>query len=341
MSITIVDKPPAKTGAIAVRPYFDPSTSNMGLEKYGLSLWEGVYHEEQLAEININGVRRYVTGLNEFAPEVKLLPTELKESKIREIRKVVSQLEKELATNVIKSEVTNNISSEEFWQQVKMLRPDNSELWGRITLRCGNEPVFLDTDNPYDLIKLYAIEAGGFSQVARSYEDARSRAVPPKFYLDRYQETASTTTELTKIKNRALAELQNLFDSNQNKLFYVAKVVDGNSVQYKKSTPNDIIYQNIDKFINGEGVEKSKKRAANAFIDATRQDMETLKLRAIIKDATYYKFIALKSDGFIYHMQSGTMLGRTSTDALEYLKNPLNDQVLGSIMSEVEKLWNL
>ena len=45
----------------------------MGLEKYGLSLHDGVYHEEQLACIENNGIKRYVTGLNEFAPEIKLI----------------------------------------------------------------------------------------------------------------------------------------------------------------------------------------------------------------------------------------------------------------------------
>jgi len=336
---TIVDKPLAKTGSIAVRPYFDPAVSNMGLEKYGLSLWEGVFHEEQLGMIDINGVKRYITGLNENAPEIKLLPKELKDAKVKEIRRVVAQLEKELATNPIASKYIDVEDGVEFWSKVKMLKPDNDDLWGRITIRVGNDALFLNPEDPYDLIKIYAIEAGGSSLVAKSYEDARSRSTPPKFYLDKYQETASTVTELKKLKNRALTELQSLFDQNQSKLFYVAKVVDGNSVQYKKSTPNDVVYDNMDKYINGEGIEKSRKRAAQTFLDACRSDMETLKLRAITKDSTFYKFISLKSDGFIYHMQSGTLLGRTSSDVVEFLKNPLNDQILDSLLKEVEKLW--
>ena len=43
----------------------------MGLENYGLSLFDGVTHQEQLACLEINGIVRYLTGLNEFAPEVK------------------------------------------------------------------------------------------------------------------------------------------------------------------------------------------------------------------------------------------------------------------------------
>jgi hypothetical protein len=39
-------------------------------------------------------------------------------------------------------------------------------------------------------------------------------------------------------------------------------------------------------------------------------------------------------------MQSGTMLGKTPTDIVEYLKNPLNDQILIDLQQKVEKTWN-
>ena len=81
----------AKTGSISIKPYFDPAKSNLGLEKYGLALFDGIFHEEQLACIERNGIKRYLTGLNEFAPEVKLIKDpEERAAKILEIRKVVS-----------------------------------------------------------------------------------------------------------------------------------------------------------------------------------------------------------------------------------------------------------
>jgi hypothetical protein len=337
MSVTIVSTPyDVKSGAISVKPYFDSSVSNLGLEKYGLSLYDGVYHEEQLACIERNGISRYVTGLNEFAPEVKLIKDkEVREAKVKEIRSTVAQLERELAANIVDAE------DPEFWNKVKLLKPDNQEFWNKISLRCGNEPVILDPNkDPYDLIKLYAIEAGGFSMVAPSYDMARSLAVPPKFYLDKYIDTVSTKTEVKKIKNKAISELDKLFNKNQNKLFYVAKVVDANSPQYKKSTPNDVIYDNMDRFINGEGIESNLRRAAQSFIDAVELDMETLKIKALVKDATFYKTIALKGDGFIYHTSTSTQLGRNVSDVVEYLKNPLNDTILMDIAKTVEKLWN-
>jgi hypothetical protein len=293
-----------------------------------------VTHTEQLACLEKNGVIQYLTGLNEFAPDIRLMGPEDKEAKIREIRTAVAELEKELAANVL------DIESTTFWNEVKLLRPDNSDFWNKISISCGNEPVFLDPKDPFDRIKLYAIEAGGFSIIARSYDEARSKAVPPKFYLDKQKETAGARTEYKKIRNKALAELQKLFDKNSTKLFYIAKAVDTASVQYKKHTPNDIIYDNMDRHINGEGTEGNKERAAQGFLDAAALDMETLKIKAIVKDSVFFKYIISKADGYIYHAKSNTMLGRNPSDVVEFLKNPLNEDVLKDLNNNVERLWN-
>jgi V8-like Glu-specific endopeptidase len=96
----------------------------------------------------------------------------------------------------------------------------------------------------------------------------------------------------------------------------------------------------MDKYINGDLIEKDKRKTAQRFLDAANLDMETLKIRAIVKDSSYYKFIATKADGFIYHMQTVTMLGRTPSDVVEYLKNPLNEELLIDLTKKVEKYWN-
>ncbi len=323
-----------KQTAIAVRPFFDNSVSNMGLENYGLSLYDGVKHFEQLACLEQNGVIRYLTGLNEFAPEIKLLKGDDKEARVREIRTAIAELETELAANVL------DIEDPQFWNKVKLLKPDNKEFWNRINIACGNEPVFLDPNDPYDRIKLYAIEAGGFSIVAKSFDDARSRAVPPKFYLDKKEQTVIARTEYKKMRNKALSELQKLFDKNSTKLFYVAKVVDGNSTQYRKSTPNDVMYENMDLYINGEGVESNKERAAKSFLEAVGMDMETLKIKSIVRDSVFFKYIINKADGYIYHAKTNAMLGRNVSDVVEYLKNPLNEDVLTDLNKACEKFWN-
>ena len=248
MSFTKVEVPASsRFGKMSIKPYFDPNLENMGLEKYGLTLYDGVYHQEQLACIENNGIKRYVTGLNEFAPEVKLIKDkDEKAAKIKSIRNTVAQLEKELASNVL------DIKDKDFWNKVKLLRPDNSQFWDSISVKAGNDDVFLNPhENPYDLIKLYAINAGGFSIVAKSLLDAKKANKPPKFYLDMLQESIQTRTESTKLRNKALVELEKMYDSNITKLMYVAKIIDINSAQYTKSTPNDILYENMDTYIKG------------------------------------------------------------------------------------------
>lgn len=335
-NFTMVEKSTAftKKTSIAVRPFFDSSASNMGLENYGLSLYDGVKHHEQLACLENNGVLRYITGLNEFAPEIKLLAKDVKEARIKEIRLAVIELEKDLAANVI------DIDDKDFWNKVTLLRPDNTKFWNKINISCGNEPLFLDPKDPYDRIKLYAIEAGGFDIIAKSYEDARSKAVAPRFYLDKEEETVMIRTEYKKMRNKALSELQKLFDKNSTKLFYIAKVVDLNSTQYRKSTPNDIIYENMDEFINGEGGESNKERAAKLFIETASLDMGTLKLKSIVRDSVFFKYIINKADGYIYHTKSSVLLGRNVADVVEYLKNPLNEDILNDLNESCEKYWN-
>ena len=65
-----------------------------------------------------------------------------------------------------------------------------------------------------------------------------------------------------------------------------------------------------------------------------------MKLRAIVKDANLYKLIAVRGDGYIYHMKSSAMLGKNSSDVVEYLKNPLNEDVLMDVTRGTEQYWN-
>ena len=333
---TIVEKyQQGKDSTVAIRPYFDSNKQNMGLENYGMALHDGVWHEESLACLEMNGIKRYVTGLNEFAPEIKKLPPGEKELAIKEIRKAVAQLEAELAANIVDPE------DKEFWNKLTLLKPDNDKFWSKISIRCGNEPVFLDpSKDPYDLIKIYAIKAGGFSIVAKSFKDLQRNPNPQKFYLDQLEETVSTRTEYKKLRNKALSKLENLYEKNNNKLFYVAKVVDIDSTQYTKGTPIDVLYENMDLFINGEGGESNKKRCAESFLDACKSDMEDLKIRALIKDAMFYRFITPKQNGWIETLDSAIKLGKRPAEVLTFLKNPEHEETLNSIMKKVEPYWS-
>jgi hypothetical protein len=338
MTQSVVEIPQnQKSGTIRIMPYVDPSRSNMGLENYGQVVFDGVRQSESLTCLQQNGVLRFINGLNEFAPEIKLIkdPKE-KEARIKEIRKDIAAIEQALAANVL------DIDDKDFWSKVTVCRPDNKEFWGTIDLTCSNEPVVLDPEKDVrDLIKVRAIEAGGFSMVAKSYEDARSRSVPPKFYLDRIVDTIVLKMEPKKLKNKALGELQKLYDNSSDKLFYVIKSLDTNSIQYKLSTPKDVLYDACDRYITGEGSERSLKRAAETFILTAKMTLTELKVKAIFRDSAYLKFIELRGDGMFYHFKSNSMMGRNPAECIEFIKNPVNSNILEDLQKAVEEYWQM
>jgi len=259
---------------------------------------------------------------------------DMKTAVIANICVIVADLEKRLATNVIK------IEDEDFWNKVKILKPDNFEFWSKITFRCTNDPVFLDPKkDPYDLIKYMAIEAGGFDIIAKSFEDATTKSKPPKFYLDKEEDTIAIRTEYKKLRNQAIAVLEGLRTKDPKRLLYITKCLDINSAKYKLGTPLDVLYDTMDEYIQGNGTETNKTRAAKSFITTSDTDLETLKMRAMVKDAAFYKIVSLRNDGMIYHSASGTMLGKNVSEVVEYLKNPLRDDVYKMILADVEAYW--
>tara|TARA_Y100001938_G_scaffold150452_1_gene241432 strand:- start:1341 stop:2360 length:1020 start_codon:yes stop_codon:yes gene_type:complete len=322
-SITITEKTNStKDDTISIRAYFNPDMDNMGLEKYNMTLFEGVYHHESITCLEKNGIRRYLTGLNEYAPEVKSLTGAAKEEKVKEIRSVVAQLEKELATNMIDEK------DPEFWSKVKIILPDNDEFWGKMTIKCGNDPVFLDPKaDPYDLIKIYAIKAGGFSMVAPNLETAKANP-RYKFYLDERRETVSERTKVSKLRNKALGILSELYDEDKTTLLYVTKMLDFNSTQYTDGTPIDVLYEVMDAYINGNGSEKDKSLAARNFIKFAKMKIKDLKLNVMVKDLMSQNKLTTKADGYIYDSKFGARISTTKEGVVEYLKNPKNEETL-------------
>jgi hypothetical protein len=321
-------------GKVSIKAYCDPTQENMGLENYGYVVFPNTFQVETLAAVEQNGKARYLSGLNEFAPEIKQIKdTEKKKAIIDDIRKTVATLEAERAFNYL------DPNDKEFWSKVQMFTPDNSDVWGKVLLKLGNDDQVLDPANNLDhLIIVKAIEAGGFSLVAPTYEDCKRSG--KKWYLDRQIDTIATSVSVTKLKNKAGALLEELSEEEPRKLFYIAKNIDGNSAQYTNKTLPGIIYSNMDKYINGKAYDNNLKRCATTFIDHAKMSVEDLKIKAIIKDASFYKYIIAKPDGMLHEASQNVMLGRNVSDVMEYLKNPANEDMLDLLMAKVEDLWS-
>ena len=134
-------------------------------------------------------------------------------------------------------------------------------------------------------------------------------------------------------------EYQKLYDENQDKLFYVTKMIDAHSYEYVRSTPIDVLYENMDAYINGLGDEKSTTTAASTFIAVANDSMENLTLRTLIKDSTYYQFMTNDNRGWIIESETKVKLGKSNEEILEFFKNPLNEEILDRMLSQVKNYW--
>lgn len=323
---------------IAIRPYLDKTIVNMGLEKYGQVVMEGISHKIPMWSkeyVTGSGIYIAITGLNEMAPELNDLSDELKDAKILQIRTAVAMLEGALASNKIE------VKSKMFWKEVKLLQPDNVKFWSTIGIQPSNDFIYLDETNPEDIIKIFSIEAGGFPEIAPSYEAAKKAQKTYKWYLDKFEVTIKETTKVGIVETRAGAKLLEMFENNLNKLRLVCKAIDPNSVQYKKSTPAEVMFGNMSEYIKGVTPGNTRKTPGTAenFIKIADLDMETLKLRALVKDSSFYGHLVVRS-GQIYEHGTETALGVSVVDAVEFLKNVLHDAILQRLLTRVEKYWN-
>ena len=130
-----------------------------------------------------------------------------------------------------------------------------------------------------------------------------------------------------------------MYDTNPTKLRYVAKIVE--PIQsYTNSTPNDVIYEDMDSYIYGDGSERSTLKASRDFLETSKLSLEEVKIAAILTDARSFRFLVDKSDGFIY-TDKGERLGRTMEEVVHFMNSPLNDDVLMYIIKKVEQQWSI
>lgn len=317
---------------ISIQPYVNSNVENMGMENYGMVLHEGATHKEFITCLEINNTKRYLTGLDEFAPEIESIQDKKKkEAVVKQIREKVILIERALAGNDKLS-----VDDKDFWSKVVLLKRENHEFWKNIFIEIGNTPIYLDEKNAQDLILISAIEARGFSEIAPSYSEVHTNT-SYRWYLDKKKESSEVRVSDIKIKNKALGLLEELVNKTPKKLWLVAKCVDANSVQYKKSTPTASIYENMDNFINGRSFEKSVRKAAETFIEAVDTAEEDLRIKAYTRDAHFYRFIIHKPGEGFYFSVNDIPLGKSVDDCIEYFKNPMNAKVWESLVQEVEK----
>jgi len=330
----------------------DPNLT--GLDNYNMVLHERVSHNDYIA-CKVDGkIKTYLTGLNENVPEVQDLNPEQKEAKIAAIRRLVARAEREIEGNYkVADPDTKEIEKlPDFWANVTIFKSvipdvfDNQGVrtltyWDNLSLKLTNDGIIFDEKNIKDLILMNVIEAGGFSMVAKSYEDALNDS-RYKFYLDKRQATVTVRNTDRKVRDKAGAKLLALLDKDANKLFYITKLITADSLFFKtgkNATPNETFYEECSRYLDGEtSVEPDKALACAKFLEYEAMKIDELKARCVIRDAKALRYLVYKENE-IYHLSTSTILGRNNDEAALYLCNPANIKVFDALIKQVEKEW--
>ena len=319
-------------------PYVDPKAPRMGLEKEGKLMLDGVYHEATMVCKTEGGRLRYVNGIDYLDPVTERLPKEEKEAKKAEIKKLLIHYEGLVGGVVIDED------DKDWYNKITKLKPDNIDFWEspEMKIELDNYERVLDDTNPFSALKILAIRAGGYEDISDSLEHVKKSNPKKNYYLDVEEETMASKTEVKKLRNRAGGKLQTLYDKNNTKLFYITKLIATTPTQIKRSTPQDVLYDICDKFISGDLYDSKKRLRAQEFLNLEAKDLGTLKIEAVLNDAIKgYKLISMKSDGMIYHMETGAAMGKNMAQIVEYVKNPLNQDVWDNLQQEVEEYWKM
>lgn len=324
---------------IYIKPYIDPfavkSGTDLGAGQHGQVLLEGMAQRETVGYLEeAGGQKRWLTGLNEQAPEVLRLPDEQRLAKIKSIREHIIHLEKRY-NNPKKL----SVDDENFYEKVTVIRNDNDKFWNKIIIQVDNGARILDLNKTEDYIIHQVIENGYSTLVAPSLEHAQTANRSYLFYLDKTIETASTKTSGRKLRDQAGAELQKAFNKNPIRLNYMTKLVAPDPTRYTKSTPPDVLYEDISRYLDGELGEKNKSVCAEKFLKISEMTMEELKIRVVMADAKIFRYIDGKSDGVIYFMETGAAMGKTMEEVFQYLKNAANQDVWNNLSDRIEKHW--
>jgi hypothetical protein len=348
--------------SVSIRPFLS-GKSNMGLEKYNLVIADGVKHRACISVLGVDRIKTYVTGLNEQSQEMLELKKESAtnkekleeyEAKVKEIRQIVARAERELNGNyTLDHEDPNIVNDKEFWTKVRMFHsvvPDQfdeqrkriSSYWDDITLELDNHGQVLDERDIRDVLLIKIAEAGGFSLIAPSYETA-AESGKYKFYLDKRSKSSSIKVSGRKLRDEAGSALLKLYKGDSNKLFYITKLVSLDSLYYrigKNNTPLDVFYDDCSRYLDGEGIEKSKEEASKKFIEYCKLEMDELRLRCMVKDGTALRMLSYKPDGSIYYIPTGTPMGKTVPECIVFLKDPLNQDIYKALNEDLQKAWS-
>ena len=308
---------------VSIRQYVDPEVFNMGMEKYNMSVFSGetgsggIY--ESLGYKELGDKKIYLTGLDTTADSVRSLPFDERERKEIEIEAALEHL--------------GNVYGKE------TLDSKNSGFWSSHSLEIRVPILNLDLTDNSNLITYYNILGGGYSEIAPSFQIAKESNKIYKFYLHIDAEVSDIKTELTKLRNKSKAILEELDDEDFETMFKLAKLLLPIEKGLNRKTAKSLIYSELDAFINGDYSQNAKKEAPKKFLEFARKDKATLNLEAIVREALYHRLVEPNKDQMFWNPSTQVTYGRNENEIIAFLNNPINNDELLTIIDKVSKYW--
>lgn len=285
----------------------------------GQGLMDNFSRTESLGYQTFFGAKRYLCGLDpEIVEYDDNLTKEEKEAKIGEIKEIIGRLEQFFGKG--------------------SLDATNEKHWSKIELKIDRKTTNLDLTNPRTELLLHCIRGGGFTMVAPTMEKARENSV--QFYLVEPLEYAESRIANKEIINKAISTLQRLYESKSfDDLFFLGKYILPVEKSYTKRSPKAMIYEDLDKYINGEIIKQSKISCARQFMEATKKTKAELAITCLVRDAEYYGFLYTNDKGEFKNNETGGIYGTTIERAVVHLQNPAYEHELLNVKSRVDQKW--
>ena len=295
-----------------------PKGDPIGLSNYGISKLPGTF--ETICASYDPVTMKYKTGLDPFASEVMILPTEEKVKKQAWIREKVAQLEEKIGRPGI-LDPTND----DFWSTFSVILEVGEDLKTRID---GKYTEFHPQEIwTHELALILISIDNGF---AHSKQDSFDPAYKDtKFFI-------STTDEIQgfekveKKKDRARqVEMSKLFDENGRGFtraieiaYYIGAVRDTN-----------IGIDALEEVLEDSTTKGGK---LDEFLKACKLDDTEILISNIFKKAVNIGVVRYLKVDNVYH-RGGVNYKSTEADSIEYLKTPSMETELQLIKEEVEK----
>lgn len=228
------------------------------------------------------------------------------------------------------------------------LSADNVEFWQNRTIKIESFDQIYDTqDNLDNLILYYNIMGGGYTSIARSYDDAKSNKElkNQRLYISVQEEEEQRKFSSRGAFIEANSELQTILKSwsSTDALYLMYYLPIKKQKGYHAGTPMQTIINELADFVEGVDTKIDKKKRPQMFLDAVKafkSSKDLVRTTATFKAAQYYGFVTYNNKEKSYrNLTTGFNYGNSEKGAVEALLNPKHIDELSDIKRKVKDKW--